>query len=58
MINAAEAVVWVNDETGPRGTIIETRDEGGRTRADVEVWCEKSDGVKTIVGTASALEPE
>ena len=26
------------------------------TRAVVEVWCEKADGTKTIVGTASALE--
>jgi hypothetical protein len=25
-------------------------------RAVVEIWCEKADGTKTIVGTASALE--
>ena len=29
---------------------------GKRTRAMVEVWCEKADGTKTIVGTASAIE--
>ena len=49
-------VVWGNDVTGPRGRIIERRSEGKRTRAEVEVWCEKSDGTKTIVGNASALE--
>jgi acyl dehydratase len=49
-------VVWGNDSTGPKGRILERRHEGKRTRAEVEVWCEKSDGTKTIVGSASALE--
>ncbi|MGO9451006.1 MAG: MaoC family dehydratase [Candidatus Binataceae bacterium] len=49
-------VVWGNDVTGPRGMIVERRPEGKRTRAEVEVWCEKADGTKTIVGSASALE--
>jgi acyl dehydratase len=49
-------VVWGNDTTGARGVIVERRAEGDRIRAEVEVWCEKSDGTKTIVGTASALE--
>jgi acyl dehydratase len=49
-------VVWGNDTTGPKGRILERRPEGKRTRAEVEVWCEKSDGTKTIVGSASALE--
>ncbi len=49
-------VLWGNDTTGPRGRIIERKIEGRRTRAEVEVWCEKSDATKTIVGTASALE--
>jgi acyl dehydratase len=49
-------VVWGNDTTGPKGLIVERRREGIRTRAEVEVWCEKSDGTKTIVGSASALE--
>jgi len=49
-------VLWGNDTTGPRGLIAERRPEGKRTRADVEVWCEKSDGAKTIVGSAIALE--
>ncbi len=49
-------VLWGNEVTGPRGRVIERRPEGKRTRAEVEVWCEKSDGTKTIVGSASALE--
>ncbi|HUO04632.1 MAG TPA: MaoC family dehydratase [Candidatus Binataceae bacterium] len=49
-------VVWGNDVTGPKGLIIERRPEGKRTRAIAEVWCEKADGTKTIVGSASALE--
>ncbi len=49
-------VVWGNDVTGPKGLIVERRPEGARTRAEVEVWCEKSDGTKSIVGSASAIE--
>jgi N-terminal half of MaoC dehydratase/MaoC like domain len=49
-------VLWVDEVSGPHGRIIERRAEGKRTRAVVEVWCEKADGTKTIVGTASALE--
>jgi hypothetical protein len=49
-------VLWGNDTTGPQGRVVERRPEGKRTRADVEVWCEKADGTKTIVGSASALE--
>jgi acyl dehydratase len=49
-------VVWGNDVTGPCGRIIDRRREGSRTRAEVEAWCEKADGTKTIVGSASALE--
>jgi hypothetical protein len=49
-------VLWVDEVSGPRGRIVERRPEGKRTRAAVEVWCEKADGTKTIVGTASALE--
>lgn len=49
-------VLWVDESSGPHGRIIERRPEGKRTRAMVEAWCEKADGTKTIVGTASALE--
>ncbi len=49
-------VVWGNDTTGAKGLIVERRPEGKRSRAEVEVWCDKADATKTIVGTASALE--
>jgi acyl dehydratase len=49
-------VLWVDEVSGPHGRIIERRPEGKRTRAVVEVWSEKADGTKIIVGTASALE--
>ncbi|HKV56369.1 MAG TPA: hypothetical protein VJN94_17175 [Candidatus Binataceae bacterium] len=49
-------VLWAEEVTGAKGRIVERHPEGERTRADVEVWCEKADGTKTIVGSASALE--
>jgi acyl dehydratase len=49
-------VLWGNDTTGARGLIVERRAEGKRGRAEVEVWCEKADGTKSVVGTASAIE--
>lgn len=49
-------VLWGNDTTGPRGLLLERQPEGERKRAECEVWCDKSDDTKTIVGTASALE--
>lgn len=49
-------VLWGNDTTGPKGLIVGRRPEGNRSRADAEVWCEKADGTKTVVGSASALE--
>ncbi|MGH7907946.1 MAG: hypothetical protein ACREP6_15085, partial [Candidatus Binataceae bacterium] len=49
-------VLWCNERIQPEGVIVERRAEGKRIRAAAEVWCAKSDGVKTIVGAASALE--
>jgi len=49
-------VLWGNDVTGPKGSIVERRPEGQRSRAEAEVWCDKADGTKTVVGSASALE--
>ncbi|HVN88821.1 MAG TPA: MaoC family dehydratase [Candidatus Binataceae bacterium] len=49
-------VLWAEELTGAQGRIIERHPEGAHTRAEVEVWCEKSDGTKTIVGSASAIE--
>ena len=49
-------VVWVQDALQAHAAVIKRRPEGGRTRADCEVWCEKADGIKVVLGTASALE--
>jgi acyl dehydratase len=49
-------VLWAEETTGAKGRILARHPEGQRTRAEVEVWCEKADGTKTIVGTASAIE--
>lgn len=49
-------VLWAEEMTGAKGRITARNPEGSRTRAEVEVWTEKADGTKTIVGTASAIE--
>jgi acyl dehydratase len=48
--------VLVGDTLTVRGRVKSREAEGERTRVTVEVWCENQDGVKTMVGTASALE--
>ena len=48
-------VVWPNDQLRVRGKIRDVLPEGTKDRVYCDVWCEKVDGVKTIVGTASAL---
>jgi acyl dehydratase len=49
-------ILWGNDVASARGLIVERRTEGKRKRAECEVWCEKADGVKVTLGTASAIE--
>ena len=49
-------VVWPNDAITPAGKVREIVTEGSRRRALVDVWCAKTDGTVTIVGTASAVE--
>ncbi len=49
-------VLWPNEPFTTRGIITGRRVEGGQTRADVTVFCEKADGTKIIVANASALE--
>jgi acyl dehydratase len=48
-------VVWGEDRLAVRGKVREEQPEGDKTRVHCDVWCEKPDGVKTLVGTASAL---
>jgi acyl dehydratase len=49
-------VLWPDEPFTTRGIITGRRAEGGQTRAEVAVFCEKDDGTKIIVATASALE--
>ncbi|MFM7734373.1 MAG: MaoC family dehydratase, partial [Alphaproteobacteria bacterium] len=48
-------VVWGSDVLSVRGRVREELPEGDKTRVVCDAWCEKPDGVKTLVGTASAL---
>jgi acyl dehydratase len=51
-------VLWGGDGTATaRGVIRDFVPEGARRRANCEVWVEKPDGTKVIVGTASAVVP-
>jgi acyl dehydratase len=49
------AVLWPDEPLACRAAVKETTLEGARRRAHLEVWCEKADGTKIIVGTASAV---
>jgi acyl dehydratase len=49
-------VLGPNEPFTTRGIITGRRVEGGPTRAEVTVYCEKADGTKVIVASASALE--
>lgn len=49
-------LLWPNEPFTTRGIVTGRRDDGGQTRADVTVYCEKADGTKIIVANASALE--
>lgn len=50
------AVVWVNERLTCRARVREIVDEGTRQRAHCDVWVEKEDGTRSLIGTASALE--
>ena len=49
-------VLWNGDEVRCGGLVRELLPEGSRRRAQLEVWCQKEDGTKVVVGTASALQ--
>ena len=48
-------VVWAEDVIAARAKVREETPEGSRRRIHVDVWCEKADGTKVVVGTASAV---
>jgi acyl dehydratase len=49
-------VVWVDDVLTARGKVREEVAEGAKRRLHLDVWCEKPDGTKTTVGSASVLQ--
>jgi acyl dehydratase len=48
-------VVWCEDTITARAKVREQTGEGSRARAHLDVWCEKADGTKVVVGSASAI---
>jgi acyl dehydratase len=48
-------VVWANDTLIAHGKVREEVAEGAKRRLHLDVWCEKADGTKATVGSASVL---
>jgi len=48
-------VIWVDEVVTTRARVREEVPEGGATRVHCDVWGEKADGTRTLVGTASAV---
>ena len=48
-------VLWVDERVTVRGKIREESSEGTRTRVACDVWAEKADGTRILIGDASAL---
>ncbi len=49
-------VLWHKDQVTSRGHVAALTPEGARRRAQLQVWGEKSDGTKVVVGSASAVQ--
>ncbi|MCC6763134.1 MAG: MaoC family dehydratase [Deltaproteobacteria bacterium] len=49
-------VIWAEDTVTAHGKVREEVAEGAKRRVHVDVWCEKADGTKATVGTASVLQ--
>jgi acyl dehydratase len=48
-------VVWCEDVVTAKARVREETPEGARRRVHLDVWCEKADGTKVVVGAASAV---
>ncbi len=48
-------VLWVDETVTAHGRIREEIREGDRTRVHCDVWVEKDDGTRVLLGTASAV---
>lgn len=49
--------VYGADRLTANGTVTEVKEEDGKTRVVLQVWCENQDGRKTSAGTAQAGQP-
>jgi acyl dehydratase len=48
-------VLWQGETVTAKGILRTREPEGSSMRATVDVWCEKQDGTKIVVGSASGL---
>ena len=48
-------VLWQGEVVTAKGVLREKTPEGSGERVQLQVWCEKADGTKIVVGTASAV---
>lgn len=48
-------VLWARDKVEARAETVDEVPEAGRIRVHLDVWVQKDDGTKVVVGTASAL---
>jgi acyl dehydratase len=49
-------VLWANEHVTARAEMVDEVPEAGRTRRHFDVWVEKDDGTKVVVGTASGVK--
>jgi hypothetical protein len=49
-------VLWVDESVTTYARIREAQPEGAKSRVHCDVWAEKDDGTRILIGTASALE--
>jgi hypothetical protein len=49
-------VLWVDESVTTHAKIRESQPEGTKNRVHCDVWAEKDDGPRILIGTASALE--
>jgi hypothetical protein len=51
-------VLWVDERVVAQARVRESVAEGTLTRVHCDVWVEKPDGTRVVLGTASAVGPE
>jgi acyl dehydratase len=49
--------VYAGDQLTANGVVAEVKEEDGKARVVLHVWCENQDGRKTSAGTAQAGQP-